>query len=144
MENKDTAMLLKECDAGVKMATSSLNDLLDKVKDPKLYKLLTKSRDHHEKLGNEIHSLLDLHDETQKEPDPFIKSMSWIKTNVKMGLDNSDATIANLITDGCNMGIKSLQKDLNEYAMADEISKKIAQKLMTIEDQLRNDLSSYL
>ena len=62
----------------------------------------------------------------------------------KMGLDNSDATIANLITDGCNMGIKSLQKDLNEYAMADEISKKIAQKLMTIQDQLRNDLSSYL
>ena len=53
------------------------------------------------------------HKEEQKEPDPLAKGMSFIKTNVKMGIDESDKTVANLITDGCNMGIKSLNKYLN-------------------------------
>ena len=36
--------------------------------------------------------------------------MSFIKTNFKMGMNESDTTVAELITDGCNMGIKSLNK----------------------------------
>ena len=82
--------------------------------------------------------------EEQKEPDPIAKGMSFIKTNVKMGIDESDKTVANLITDGCNMGIKSLNKYLNQYAMADVISKKITEKLIRLEENLRKELSTYL
>lgn len=32
------------------------------------------------------------------------KSMSWIKTNMKLIMDELDETIADLMTDGCNMG----------------------------------------
>ena len=70
--------------------------------------------------------------------------MSFIKTNVKMGIDESDKTVANLITDGCNMGIKSLNQYLNQYAMADVISKKITEKLIRLEENLRKELSTYL
>ena len=70
--------------------------------------------------------------------------MSFIKTNVKMGIDESDKTVANLITDGCNIGIKSLNKYLNQYAMADVISKKITEKLIRLEENLRKELSTYL
>ena len=70
--------------------------------------------------------------------------MSDIKTIVKMGIDESDKTVANLITDGCNMGIKSLNKYLNQYAMADVISKKITEKLIRLEENLRKELSTYL
>ena len=76
----------------------------------------------------------------EKEPNPMAKGMSWIKTNVKMGMDNSDKTVADLITDGCNMGIKSLYKYLNQYKNADEESKKICNKLIDIEETLRQDL----
>ena len=88
--------------------------------------------------------LLNYHKEEQKEPDPIAKGMSFIKTNVKMGIDESDKTVANLITDGCNMGIKSLNKYLNQYAMADVISKKITEKLIRLEENLRKELSTYL
>ena len=64
--------------------------------------------------------------------------------DVKMGIDESDKTVANLITDGCNMGIKSLNKYLNQYAMADVISKKITEKLIRLEENLRKELSTYL
>lgn len=140
----DTTKLLKECDAGTKMAISSINEILEKVEDPKLNELLTKSRNEHEELETEIHSLLSYHEEGQKEPDPIAKGISFIKTNVKMGLNESDSTVAELITDGCNMGIKSLNKYLNQYEMADELSKKVTEKLIHLEENLRKDLRIYL
>ena len=54
--------------------------------------------------------------------------MSWIKTNVKLVMDESDETIADLITDGCNMGVKSLNEYLNQYKAADEKTKDIAKR----------------
>lgn len=140
----DTIKLLRECDAGTKMAVSSINEILEKVEDPKLNKILTKSRNAHEELESEIHSLLDYHEKDQKDPDPIAKGMSFIKTNIKMGIDESDKTVADLITDGCNMGIKSLNQYLNQYTMADEISKKITEKLIRLEEDLRKELSVYL
>ena len=41
MIEQDTIKLLRECDAGVKMGTSSIEDVLDNVKGEKLEKLLT-------------------------------------------------------------------------------------------------------
>ena len=72
------------------------------------------------------------------------KGMSWMKTNVKLSLDTSDATIADLMTDGCNMGVKSLNKYLNQYEAADERSKDIAKRLIHLEQQLTEDVRGYL
>ena len=63
---------------------------------------------------------------------------------MKMGMDNCDATIADLITDGCNMGIKSLYRYLNQYKAADEKAKNLCHRLITIEEQLRQSLQPCL
>ena len=144
MENNDTVYLLKECDAGAKMAVASINDVIDKVSSPDMRQLLTESREHHEKLGNEIHSLLLEHNSETKEPNAVAKGMSWIKTNMKMKMDESDSTVADLLTDGCNMGTKSLHRYLNQYQAADDTSKDICRKLVSIEEELCRDLKSYL
>ncbi|MBQ8616488.1 MAG: hypothetical protein IJ418_03130, partial [Clostridia bacterium] len=78
------------------------------------------------------------------EPNPMAKGMSWMKTNAMLMIDNSDQTIADLMTDGCNMGVKSLHKYLNEYKAADERSKEIAKKLVNLEQKLAVDIRSYL
>ena len=72
------------------------------------------------------------------------KRMSWLKTNMKLGMDKSDATIADLMTDGCDMGIKYLYKYLNQYTAADDTSKDICKRLISIEETLRQDLRCYL
>ena len=72
------------------------------------------------------------------------KGMSWIKTNVKLAVDESDKTIAGLITDGCNMGIKSLNKYLNQYEAADEKSKDITKRLINLEEKLVIDIRKFL
>ena len=141
MNDNDTIKLLQECDAGARMAVSSINEVLDQVKDREMKSLLCESREHHEKLGDEIHSLLTRHG---SEANAMAKGMSWMKTNLKMGLDSSDATVADLITDGCNMGIKSLHKYLNQYQAADKTSKSICGKLSDIEETLCKDMRKYL
>lgn len=144
MENNDTISLLKECDAGSKMAVASIEEVLEKVQDKKLKDLLSETKAHHEKLGNELHIQLIEHGTDEKDPNPLAKSMSYMKTNLKMGMDASDSTVADLLTDGCNMGIKSLYKYLNQYPNADHTAKDICERLISIEETLRKDLRPYL
>ena len=59
-------------------------------------------------------------------------------------MNESDATIADLMTDGCNMGVKSLNRYLNEYTAADEISKDIAKRLIHLEEDLALQIRQYL
>ena len=145
MENQDTISLLKECDSGTKMAVTSIDEVMRKVQYTDMKSLLTESKKHHEKLGNEIHSLLIEHNSEEKEPNPMAKGMSWLKTNMKIGMnESSDAAVADVITDGCNMGVKSLHKYLNQYQSADKTSKDICKRLVSIEEELCKDLKDYL
>lgn len=144
MENQDTIRLLRECDAGSKMGTSAIDEVLEMVQHTELRNVLTESREHHEKLGNEIHSLLIEYNSEEKDPNPMAKGMSWLKTNMKISMDASDNTIADLITDGCDMGAKSLYKYLNQYPNANEKSRNICKRLIAIEEKLRDDLRKYL
>lgn len=143
-ENDDSIKLLKECDAGTKMAISSLDEVLERVNDPNVKQILVESKGHHEKLRDEIFDLLMRKNSEEKEPNPVAKSMSWLKTNMKMGMHDGDATVADLITDGCDMGIKTLHKYLNQYKAADDESKDFCLRLITIEEQLRQSLQPYL
>ena len=144
METQDSIHLLQECDSGAKMAVSSINGVLDKISNSSLKSMLTESRNHHEELGNEIHTLLNSYHSDTKEPNPIAKGMSWMKTNMKMTIENSDAAAADLITDGCNMGIKSLNEYLNKYKNADGDAKRLCKKLISIEERLCEDLRGYL
>ena len=143
MEN-DTLNLLRECDAGVKMGVASINDVLPDVKSQKMRDYLADCRNQHEILLSDIKERLSNHCDKGKEPAPAAKGMSWIKTNLKMALDDSDKTIADLITDGCNMGVKSLNRYMNQYKAADSESKGIANRLIKLEDDLGNEMRKYL
>ncbi len=144
MIEQDTIKLLRECDAGIKMGVSSIDDVLPYVNDSKLKKLLSDCKDEHDKLKSEINELLDKYHDDGKEPNPMAKSMSWMKTNVKLVMSESDGTIADLMTDGCNMGVKSLNKYLNQYKAADEVSKDITKRLINLEEKLTVDIRSFL
>lgn len=144
MINDDTIKLLRECNAGVKMGVTSIDEVLDKTESKSLEEMLTQSKEQHSKLGDETREMLNQYHDEGKEPNPMAKGMSWMKTNVSMMMDPSDKTIADIMTDGCNMGVKSLSKYLNQYQAADEKSKDIAKRLITIENRLITDLRQYL
>ena len=144
MIEQDTIKLLRECDAGVKIGISSIDDVLDHVKKEDFRKKLHKCRQEHEDLQIKILQELEKYQDDGKNPNPIAKSMSWMKTNLKLTMEDSDATIAELMTDGCNMGVKSLNRYLNQYKAADEISKDMTKRLINLEEKLAVDIRQYL
>ena len=144
MIEQDTIRLLRECDAGIQMGVSAIDDVLERVQAPDMYRRLSACKRAHESLKTEINGMLaDCHDDG-KAPNPLAQGMSWLKTNTAMAMNGSDQTIASLMTDGCNMGVKSLTRYLNQYEAASKDSKDITKRLIDLEQQLSDDLREYL
>ena len=144
MIEQDTIKLLRECDAGINMGIASIDEVMKYVSDGALKELLRRCHAEHDKLAGEVQEQLVRFREEGKEPNPVAKTMSGLMTDVKLTLNESDATIASIMTDGCNMGVKSLNRYLNQYEAADEYAKDIAKRLIHLEERLTDDLREYL
>lgn len=144
MAETDTIRLLRECDAGLRMGADSLGEMLDYVKGQELQKKLLRGKSKHEKLISEVENELADKGAHGKEPAVTAKSMSWLKTNVKLAIDCSDSMVADLVYDGCNMGIKSLHRYKNQYVGADEKSKDLCRRIIEAESELTEDMQEFL
>lgn len=144
MVEQDTIRLLRECDSGIKMGVNSIDEVMDNVTSHKLKDKLGEFRSEHVVLRKDMESLLGEYGDEGKDPPAMARGMSWIKTNVKLAVNDSDKTVAELMTDGCNMGVKSLNKYLNEYKAADEKSKDITKRLIDLEQRMTTEMQSYL
>lgn len=144
MIQHDTIALLRECDAGVQMGIRSIEDVLPRVQGEDMRAALQHCRQEHQQLQEQIQKRLHRFHDGGKAPNPIATGMSYLKTNFKLGLNESDSTIASLMTDGCNMGVKSLNRYLNEYGAAEEYAKDISKRLIHLEEQLTQQLRDYL
>lgn len=144
MYQKDTCQLLKECNAGIKMAVDAIREVLPNVKSEELRKKLAQCEKEHKKLGDETHSLLLQHKQEDEDPSMMAKSMAWIKTNLKMSVNPGDDTIANLMSVGSDMGVRTLNKCLNKCSNASNQAKELVKKVIKLEEKLSVDMRAYL
>lgn len=135
-----TIALLKECDAGIKMATNTIEDVRERIKDPGFCAMVMDYDKKHIKLGEECHTMLNQYEKDEKDPHPLAKLMGEIKS----AMYEDEDKIAELLTDGCNMGMKSVGKYLNQYMQASEESIALARKLIKMEQHFMEDLRAYL
>ena len=144
MIEPDTIRLLRECDAGIKMGTKAIDDVLDRVESDTLTRLLRECRDEHRALEQELQALLAQYGDDGKDPNFLAEKMAKMKIEIKLQLDETDQTIAALMTDGCNMGVKSLSRYLNQYAAAEAHARALAKRLIDLEQQLALNLRKFL
>lgn len=142
--NEDTINLLKECNAGCKSATNSMEQVQPYIEDDKLKSIIDGYNDKHIKIGDECHQMLNLYHEEEKDPQVSAKAFSWISTEMKLMINNDDHKIADIMTDGCNMGIKSVSGYINKYKTAAKDSVDLAKKLVKTEQEFMNELLGYL
>lgn len=140
----DTVALLRECDAGAKMGAGAIDDVMPYVKSPELRDILTESRREHIQISDDAGMLLRGHMDDGKDPGVMAKSMAWVKTNVKLSMNESDSTVADLITDGCDMGVKNLRRYTNKYDGARSEAADVAHRLIKLEEKLTSDMASFL
>lgn len=143
MEN-DTVRLLRECNSGIKMGRSSINHVIHHAKNHGLKAALNACKDQHATLGDKTHRMLIEHGAQTKDPHPIASVMSDMKVRGKMLTSPTDKTIADVMTDGCDMGIKSLSRYLNQYTNASLPAKNIAKELISAEMALEENLRAYL
>lgn len=144
MIEKDTVRLLRECDAGAKMGVEAINDMVGDVRSDELRGLLNSSKREHQALAGDIREHLNRFEDRGKDPSLVASAMSRLKTRAELMMNPGDRTVADLMTDGCNMGVKSLSRYLNQYKAADERSKDYAKKLIAMEEKLTKDIQPYL
>ena len=144
MKRNETTELLKECNSGIRMGIDSIDEVLPSVKSDRLRTVLEECRTTHQRLGSETHRLLSEYGAEAEDPGVIAKGMSWLKTNIKMLAEPSDSTVADLITDGCNMGVKSLNGFVNKYGHASPDAVKLAKQVIRSEEKLCADMREFL
>ena len=143
--NDNTVKLLKECNAGCKSATNSMEQVLPFVKDDHpLHDILMRYNDEHIAIGDECHALLNKVHEDEKDPHPAAKVFSWISTEMKLMMDDQPEHVAELLSDGCHMGIKTVCKYKGDFPTASEAAKSLADGLVAVEDEMARSLRPYL
>ncbi len=142
--NEDTISLLKECNSGCKSATNSMEQVLGYVKNEKLAALIDKYNDKHIKVGDECHKLLNENNEDEKDPSKISAMFAEMGTDIKLKMENTTHKIADLLIDGCVMGIKSLSEYLHKYRSADENIVDLTKKLIKIEREFMDELLEFL
>ena len=142
--NNDTINLLTECNSGIKMGESAIRQVLPHARDKELRHILEVTKNTHATLGDEIHKMMLESGSSPKDNHPIARAMSGMKIGVTMMVKESDKSIAGLMTDGCDMGIKSLSGFLNQYKNASDEAKTIAKRLIASEEFLEGKLRNYL
>jgi hypothetical protein len=144
MVNDDTIKLLNECNAGVKMGVQGIKEVIDHAQDKELLNILVKYLDDHQKLGDKTHKYLNKFHDDGKEPNAMASAMSWVKINFKLLQGNVDEQIADVMVDGCNMGIKSISRYLNKYPTASQEIKNLVHDIIELEENFALDLRKFL
>lgn len=144
MIEHDTIELLRECDAGIQMGISAIDEVKDHAKNSEFRSKLDNYQREYAQLQNEIQGLLHKYNDEGKDPNPLAKGMAWMKTNMSIAMNETDAEIADLITDGCNMGVKSLNKYLNQYKAADDVAKDFAKRLINLQEKQLKEMRQFL
>lgn len=144
MSKEDTQGILRECDAGVKTAINSIDSVIDRTKNEELRKALKKSRTEHVELGNEIASQLNENGFEGKDPSVMSKLMSKGKIASELLMDPTDSAIAELMIDGCNMGIKKLSEYVNRFPTSATPAIKTAQRVIKTEQELMDEMRVFL
>ena len=142
--NRDTICLLKECNAGCKTATNCIGQVISHVHDGDFKDKLRAYNQVHVRLGDRCHALLNRCQRDEKDPSPMAKIMTNMNTNMKLMMDGSQEKVADLMADGCAMGIKSLRKYLNQYPNAESEVTKIAWEIIEEEKKFLELMYPYL
>lgn len=135
MMEEHSVNLLRECDSGCKMAAESLEQIRDMVSDQELWKDITESYEKHQELDAKIKKTLSAMEEEGKEPGKMASAWSWMSTEMRMLAKGGDKEAASIVTDGCNMGIKTICGYKNQYSGASKAVMEIADELTGMEEK---------
>lgn len=126
------------------MGIKSINQVSEYVSDQRLKKIIEKYRGEHQRIESEADHLLMWHGQDSKPPEMMATAMSWLSTEMKMMMRDDDKQAAKIMTEGCDMGIRSVCGFMNQYSGASKSSMDLANDLVKTEEKFREEMKPYL
>ncbi len=137
----DSQKLLKETARGSKYAYESISIAEDYSKNKQMQRLLAKYKDEHQRIGRRAASMLTKGAALRPT---MAAAMTRIHTNVSLTLHPEASRVADLMINGCNMGIKSLSKVKNTSPCASPEAISLANELIQTEKQMIDDMLRFV
>lgn len=141
---EDTIKMLKQCNAGAKMAIGTIERVYPYAKDSAFKDTLSEYIKKHEDIVARTRELLSNYCMGGKDPNPIAEFMAEMTTKMRLKKDSSDRSVASMIIEGCDMGTKKLKEYEKKYCCASEDSFDTIKNLMDLENKLKSEMQTYL
>ena len=142
-EKISTAELYQEIYTGCKMGGESLVNLLPKVTDDGLRSELTAQLERYEEFAAKARDGLFEMDKTAKEENVIAKLSAKMGVMMNTMIDATSSHIAQMVIEGCSMGITDLIKAIHAHEEKDE-AEKLARDVVAFEESCSENMKKYL
>ncbi len=143
IEKSAEASLFCDVYRNAKMGAEAIVNLLHRVTDEELKSELSLELARYEEFAADARKSLDEMGEEPEEEKMFSRLMAKMGVTMNTVIDKTSSHIAQMIIEGCVMGITDLQKRLNDggnYGKAEELAK----KLIAFEEDTAERMRVYL
>ena len=125
------------------MGADSLVNLLPKVNDEGLRNEITAQLERYEEFASKAREQLFDLDVSPKEENAFTKISAKMGVMMNTMLDATSSHIAQMIIEGCSMGITELLKVVHAYGTKDD-AEQLARDVISFEESCSENMKKYL
>ena len=140
----DSIALLGECTAKIDLSLSTIHSVLPSIKDRNLRQRLQDNAEDQRQLHDHACALLQRYGGKEKPSGDLRKRMTHLKNSARLALRHDDTTIAYLVADGCDLGVKALSRVQNRHSTADPDAIQLSQELIRCQEGLSARMRPYL
>lgn len=143
-EKANDADFLSEIYRGAKMGVETIDTIMPKVESKKMKDELLREQSEFRKFEEKAQGVLTRHNVEPKAINKMQEMSSWIGIQMNTAIDSSTSHIADLLMQGNQMGVIGITKTKNKHPKANEDITKLADELVTMQENNIERLKSFL
>ncbi len=145
MDNSENTIdFLSEIYRGAKMGVETINDLLTKVNDNKIYDEMKYQMSSYEEIANEAHSEIIKRKSKPKDISMLNKMSAKMSVGINTIISNSPSHVADMLIKGNTMGVTEMTKSLNSHNCSDMEVQAFADRFIKLEQSNIDRLKKFL
>ena len=142
--NQNTVDFLSEIYRGAKMGVETINSMLNKVNDNKIYDELKYQLRSYDEIANEAHAELSKRNHAPKDISTMNKLSAKMSVGINTVISNNPSHIADMLIKGNTMGVTGIRKSLNSHQDADPQIQALADRFIKLEQSNIDILMKFL
>ena len=140
----DTIELLNFISQNAKMGVETLSRLVQITQEEEFKNYLTEYLDGYQSFLSDADKRLKKKKEESKDLSPMAKVMSYLSLSFNTMIDKSPSHVAEMVMQGCSMGIIDITKRIKQYSGAEKTALTLAEKLLKFEQKNFSRLQKFL